>query len=202
MLAFNDEVATHVCRSAESAGLRVPEDFSVLAVDNSELICEAASPTVSSIDVQVEALGRRSAELIADLIDGLPAPTSPIVLPPSGVVQRESTQYYAVDDPFAAKALAFIERSAGEGVDVEDVADHAAVSRSTLERLFRKTLGISPAEQLRRVRLDRARQLLRYSSLPLPDIALRSGFEHASSLARAFKNATGTTPGEYRDATG
>jgi LacI family transcriptional regulator len=200
VLAFNDEIATHVCRSAQSAGLGVPEDVSVLAVDNSELICEAASPTVSSIDVRVEALGRHAAELLADLLDGLPAPDSPIVLSPSDVVQRESTAYHAVRDPFAAKALAFLEQSASEGIDVEDVADHAGVSRSTLERIFRRTLGISPAEQLRRARIDRARQLLRHSSMPLPDVAVRSGFEHASSLARAFKQATGMTPGDYRDA--
>ena len=72
------------------------------------------------------------------------------------------------------------------------------VSRSTLERGLRGLLGRSPHEEIRRVQLDRARQLLAETDLKLTAVAARSGLRHAQYLCEAFKARYGLTPGRYR----
>jgi AraC family transcriptional regulator len=68
-----------------------------------------------------------------------------------------------------------------------------------LARVFRRHLGCTPGDYLRRRRLERAAVLLRETARPLSDVALHCGFADQSHFANAFKRHTGVTPGSYRD---
>ena len=68
----------------------------------------------------------------------------------------------------------------------------------TLERRFARTLGRSPKEEILRVRLNRARQLLVETEFPLSLVAEKIGLEHAEYLNVIFKKKTGLTPGQFR----
>ncbi|MHC5540563.1 helix-turn-helix transcriptional regulator, partial [Singulisphaera rosea] len=81
---------------------------------------------------------------------------------------------------------------------VEDVLEHTAVSRSVLQRRFRKTLGRTIHDAIAGVRIQRVKQLLIETDLALPAVAERAGFTHVEYLIAAFRLATGTTPGAYR----
>ena len=72
------------------------------------------------------------------------------------------------------------------------------LSRSALERRFARALGRSPKEEILRVRLNRARQLLSETDFPLWTIAEKIGLEHTEYLNVIFKKKTGLTPGQFR----
>ena len=72
------------------------------------------------------------------------------------------------------------------------------MSRRTLEHLFRRYLGRSPKEEIDRLRIERARQLLTHTSLPLGEVAERSGYASLSRFSHAFKRALEVTPREFR----
>jgi AraC family transcriptional activator FtrA len=82
---------------------------------------------------------------------------------------------------------------------IEVLASRAAMSPRTLVRRFRAELGISPRRWVLAHRIDRARQLLEESDLPVEHVAAAVGFSSAGSLRPHFREATGLTPSEYRD---
>ena len=81
---------------------------------------------------------------------------------------------------------------------VQDILNAVPVSRSVLERRFRKLVGRSPQAEIRAVQLKKARQLLTSTDLPLDQVARRVGFQHPEYLSVVFKRETGQTPGQFR----
>jgi transcriptional regulator GlxA family with amidase domain len=85
-------------------------------------------------------------------------------------------------------------------VTVDDVARACLISRRTLYRLFDGTPG-GVVSLLRKIRIEHAQALLRAdTSLPLGSVALACGFAGERQFYRAFRQATGFTPGEFRNA--
>ena len=80
-----------------------------------------------------------------------------------------------------------------------NVLDHLSVSRSWLERNFRKLLNRSPQAEIRNVQLKRCKELLRTTTLSLEKIARLTGFEHPEYMNVVFKREIGETPGRYRN---
>jgi LacI family transcriptional regulator, galactose operon repressor len=200
VMACNDGVAVSLVDEALQLGFRIPEDIAVLGVDNQELQCHMARVPLSSVDRNAEGVGYESAVILDRLMHGLPAPANPVVVRPRGVSARRSTELSGFDDPRVAAAVRFIhERAASpEPVSVDDVAEEASVSRSWLERRFKELLGRGPGDEIRRARLDRARELLVETDLKLRLIALQCGFKHLSHLSAAFKDSFGLPPSAYR----
>ena len=83
-------------------------------------------------------------------------------------------------------------------MQVSDVARHAGLCRRTLEQRFQQTLGRSPAAEIRRVRINRAIELLRHTSLSVATVAERSGFSSPEYMASVFRVQLGTAPQDYR----
>lgn len=84
------------------------------------------------------------------------------------------------------------------GVSIHSIAQAVAVHPVHLARTFRSHFFMSPAEYLRRCRINKARQLLLGSSRPLAEVAGDVGFSDQSHFANAFKRETGMTPAYYR----
>ena len=120
------------------------------------------------------------------------------MLPPKGVHARVSTDSLAVDDANVAQSLRFIREHACEGIEVDDVVETVPISRSVLQRLFRDLLDRSIHDEIIRVRLSRARQLLQETDLPLIEIAERAGFRHQEYMGAVFRLRLGITPGTLR----
>jgi LacI family transcriptional regulator len=81
---------------------------------------------------------------------------------------------------------------------MKDVVRFAPMSRSLLERKFRRYLGRSPQAEIRSVQVKRVKELLAESALPLAEIATLAGFAHPEYMSVLFKRETGQTPGQYR----
>lgn len=96
------------------------------------------------------------------------------------------------------KVLAHVEENLGAPVAVRDLAALVDLSVEHFSRSFKAELGMSPQSWIQKRRMERARDLLRHSSLQVAQIAWRTGFGSAAHFIRAFKASTGTTPGEWR----
>ena len=121
------------------------------------------------------------------------------MIPPTGVITRQSTDLLATTDADVADAVRFIHANAGRPISVEDVMREVPLSRRQLERRFRDALGRSILDEIQKCRVDRARQLLVDTELTLPQIALASGFASASYFSVVFSRSAGMTPGEFRE---
>ena len=117
---------------------------------------------------------------------------------PLGVTSRQSTDVLAIDDPTVVQALRFIEAHADQGIVVDDVLREVPISRRSLEIQFRNYLGRSPAEEIRRVRLEQGRELLGRPDLSVAEIATACGFTNATRFGVAFRKRYGKTPLAYR----
>jgi AraC family transcriptional regulator len=100
--------------------------------------------------------------------------------------------------PWLATAEAFIADNLATGITVGDIAGAAGVHPVHLARAFRRWLGCSPGERLRRRRLERAADLLARRDSDLSETALLAGFCDQSHLNRVFRQAWDMAPGEYR----
>jgi LacI family transcriptional regulator len=180
--------------------LLVPEDVAVISGDDDQLLCESCLPTLSAIGVAAEQIGLKAAELLSLQMTGRSLPPTPIAVAPLGIITRQSTDTFAIDNHDLLKALGFIRENATKAIRVEDVLEAVPMSRRTLERLFQEQLGRSPAEEIRRVRLDRAKHLLATTDLTVPKVAAACGFSTGHYLATVFRQETGITPLKYRAA--
>lgn len=129
---------------------------------------------------------------------GEPPATLETRVPPLGLHARQSTDVLAIDDPHVAQALRYIREHACDPIDVADVLRVVPVSRRILEKRFLKLLNRTPHAEILNVRLNRVRQLLTDTALPLEEIAVRSGFDHPEYLSVVFKRELGLTPRDYR----
>jgi LacI family transcriptional regulator len=139
--------------------------------------------------------------LLDQMMQGEAVPLDPVLLPPRGVVLRQSTDTLAVEDPEVVAVLRYIRHHAYEGLLVDDLLAQIPFSRSVLERRFRALVGRSPKAEISRVQLERAKLLLSESHLPLDVVAARSGFRDARYLCDVFAKRVGMTPKTYREQT-
>ncbi len=198
VLTWTSDRGREVLYACRALGLLVPEQVAVMGGDEDSLLCETCNPPLSGVALTSERIGYEAAALLDRMLHGEPRPTEPILIEPTRVVVRQSTDTLAITDPDLARAIAFIRTHAATPIQVSDVLRDVAVSRSWLERRFQEALGRSPAEEIRRVRLERTKQLLADTDLPVPQVAVASGFGSREYLAYAFRHATGLTPREFR----
>ena len=194
----NDSCAKETVRLATSLELQVPDQIAVLGVDNDEINCELSGVQLSSICLNTEQIGYESAALLAKLIAGQPAPVEPILVPPVEVITRRSSDVLALADAEVAAAVRFIRDRGGREINVEDLLSRTQLSRRSLEMRFRKALGRSPYQEIRRVQLERAKLLLSRTDRPVREIADACGFKEARQLSMAFHDQIGLTPRQYR----
>jgi LacI family transcriptional regulator len=198
IMACNDDRGREVLAACRQARLRVPEEVAVIGVDNDELLCDLSDPPLSSVALGAERAGFEAAALLDDLMAGRVRKPRRLVAAALGVVARRSTDVLVHEDPEVAAALRFIHDRAGQPIRVYDVVAHLGDARRTFEIRFRQALGRSIHTEIQRTRLERAKQLLLETDLPLPRVARACGFSSPSYLAAVFRRQLGVTPIKYR----
>lgn len=201
VLAPWDVDASEAVIACRSAGLRVPEDVSVIGVDNDELLCLSVWPHLSSVATPSRRIGFEAVRLLRDMIlNKTPAPAEPVILPSPEIIVRGSSSETAVDDAEVAMAVNYIQTHLAQRLSVNDLVEHTAISRRALERRFVQALGRTPMAEIRRARLERAKRLLIESDFSLAEVARRSGFVRQQRLCSVMKSETGFTPLQFRNA--
>jgi LacI family transcriptional regulator len=197
LLAGNDARAREVLDACRLAAVHVPEAVAVLGVNDDELICELANPPLSSIIHNARRVGHEAAAMLDRMMNGEKVKAD-VVIDPVGVKSRHSTDLLAIEDPEIATAVRFIRENACAGIRVDDVLDQIPLSRRAMETRFRHAVGRPPHMEIRRVQLERVKELLVGSDFKLEKIADMTGFSSAQYLAGLFHRVVGVTPGSWR----
>jgi LacI family transcriptional regulator len=199
VFACYDIRGRQVLDACRRTGQQVPDEVAVLSVDNDELLCSLAHPPLSSIVPNALRTGYEAAALLDRMMAGdRPGPERHLI-PPTSLVTRQSTDVLAVEDRNVARAVRFIREHACEGICVDDVVRDAGLSRRLLEARFKRHLGRSPHEEITRIQILRVKDLLSHTSLPLAEIASRTGFRYVEYLSAVFKHKVGVPPGQFRN---
>lgn len=188
-----------VVQMGHSRGWRIPGDVAIVAGKNQETLCEQPRPSLTSIEIGYDRIGYAAAELLDRLMQGLEPPAEPIRIPPRGLVVRESTDFFAVDNALVAAALSYIAAHSHRRISPEDVARAVGAGTRTLQNYFRKTIKRPIATEIRRVRIERAKRELEHSDRPLAAIAHDTGFGTIQRLYEVFRRELGMSPGQYRE---
>lgn len=198
VMGVNDYSGWKVTEVCQLGGINVPGDLAVLGVDNVDALCRLAWPALSSVQIGAERIGYEAGRMLERLMENLPLDEKELRIPPHRVITRQSSERVAVDQPDLAEALKSLYAESGVDSSVESLARVARVSRRVLELRFRKFLGCSPHDLIRRVRLERARQELIHTDYAMPEVARRCGFSCAKRLSESFSAEFKLTPTEYR----
>lgn len=100
--------------------------------------------------------------------------------------------------PYVLAAKSYINRHYAEHVSLDVLAHEISINKFYLQKLFSKTMGLSPNEYLTNVRIQEAKRLLRSSNLPIAQIALEVGFSSISHFIEQFKAHEQMPPSVYR----
>jgi len=198
ILAANDSLAFELMESCLLAGIHVPEEVAVLGVDNNTVVCDLTEPPLSSIELDTSRIGFEAASLLERLMVQQSSADVTVLVPPVRVVERQSTDVVAVSDPKVAAALRFIRLHAHEGIQVNDILHAIPMARRVLESRFRRFLGRTPMEEIRRVRMEKAKEMLERTDIPVEQVAERCGFKDVKRLYVVFRSFTGMTPARWR----
>ncbi|MDO5566927.1 MAG: DNA-binding transcriptional regulator [Planctomycetia bacterium] len=199
IIACNDDMAFYVLRECRQAGIAVPEQLAVAGIGNDECFCSLCNPTLTSVDLNAETVGFEAAATLEKMMDDSQyRPDQFALIPPRGIVTRQSTDVIATADERVARAVCFIREQASTGITPRDVLRHVRLSRVALENRFKQTLGRTIHQEIIRVRIDRVRELLTTSELSFKEIAHETGFAYAEYMMRVFRNETGQTLKNYR----
>jgi LacI family transcriptional regulator len=200
ILACYDLLGQEIVNVCQEAGLRVPEDVAVVGVDDDPVRCSLSDPGLSSVAPDTRRIGHIAAELLSTMMAGKKVDVGLRNVAPLGVVARGSTDALAVRDPDIAAALKYIRAHACEPFGVKNLLDVIPLSRRALEARFIKVLGRTPHEQILLCRVERAKQLLHDTDLPIKTIANMVGTGTPEYLSVLFRRIVGSSPSEYREA--
>ena len=199
ILVANDHYAIQVLSVCRTRSLKVPEQVSVLGVDNDELLAENAVPSLSSIEPDFNEAGYRAALEMDRLLRARKNPAGrKLVCGVKRLVERHSTVYLKPSAQLVANALDFIKNNASAGITSNDVARHLKVSRSLVELRMREVHGASLAATLRKHRLSLVKNLLQKTDRPIINILADCGFRNIRSAENLFRKETGLSPREWR----
>ena len=198
LLAAFDSRARHVIDICAHSGIAVPQQVSVLGVDNDEMFCEWCRPTISSIQPEFEMSGYRLAELLDSLMQG--APRQPVILRygVSGIVERLSTLDLTGSARIVTLAREYIRKNAKAPIKLSDIAAAAGCSPRILQRRFQEVTGNTPIEELRQRRLEHVCEMLANTTTPIDLVGGFCGFSSNSNLKAAFKAQYGMSLSAYR----
>lgn len=198
IMACNDDRGRQVIEACKIATLHVPEEVAIIGVDNDDLVCSLSHPPLSSIVLNFERSGYEAAELLDKLMADKKPDNQTIVIQPTHVITRPSTDVLAIQDNDVARAVRFIRQRAKEAIQVDDVVRVAAVSRRGLERRFQKVLDRSVLDEIRRVHIELVTRMLIETNLSVTQIASNLGYTSVAHIGRYFRREKGMSLLEYR----
>lgn len=192
-------LSRHVAHVCDKLGWSIPLDVAMICGENESIFCESPAPSLTSIARNFEKVGYEAARLLDRMIDGEAPPDGPIEIASQGIVPRNSTDFFAVDDELVSEALRFVNANLRNPLDVESIASAIATSSRTLQRRFDRCMNRSVAAEVRRLRIQLAKRMLAEPDYQVSQVARETGFRSAGRMHEVFKRELGVSPTEYRN---
>lgn len=188
----------YLCEELHALGLRVPQDVALVDADNEPLICGLIKPTITAVDLSYTQVGSTAAELLDEMMRRPKTKPRIIRVPASGVVARDSTDLFPVDDDLVRSILRYIEANLDKPLAPAALAKQFFVSRRTLDRRFEEGCHRTVSDVVRDLRFERARHLLVNTTMLVKKIAREIGMTKYIQVHQLIKQKTGAGPAEYR----
>ncbi len=200
IICFDDTVASDLAEACLETQLQVPDEVSILGVNNDDLLCDSAWPPLSSVETDYSRVGFAAARLLDRMLEGQKVLESErfTQLPPLRVIQRQSTNLLNIRDRNLADAVRFIREHACDPCSVSDILKIIPVGRRWLEREFVSQLGRTLHDEITQNRIKTACRLILESDLNINEVATRCGYASIKSFYNAFSKLMHITPAEYR----
>lgn len=181
------------------AGISVPHDVAVLCASYDDLMCRTCAPPLSGILTPLEQIGYQAAKALHAMMAGEQVPAVTTYIPPLGIRENLSSDTLAVADPKLAQVVEFIRDHAFDPINTSDILKAVPMSRRSLDRRFQQAFGRSLLDEIRRRRINKARQMLAETDQSMQQIAEACGLTSYNYLSNVFKKVTGMSPRAYRN---
>lgn len=198
LMTCDDNLGNHITEASRQIKIKIPDEIAVLGVDNDEMLCDLSDPPLSSIDLDTEKCGYEAARLMHKMIDQGCGKFDDIVVQPTQVVSRMSTDIFASADKYIVEALRYIHENLDKNLKVNQVLKEVPMSRRSLEKRFVMTTGYPVYEYIYNKRIEKFTQKLLETDMTIFEIALDLGLSDSKNIARQFKQVKGLTPVAYR----
>ena len=199
VMAVHDLRAIHVIEAAAMANIRIPRDLALIGVDNDELLCDTAEPTLTSIAPDHIRLGEIAAESLNGLMNGTNRHHALTIRSSvKTIVERQSAKPVTPATRLVQQATVFIRRNALKGIGAMDVVNHLGVSRRLADMRFRQFTGQSILSAILKIRLDEVKRRLRDTDTPIAKITANCGFHGENYAKKLFKSRFGISMTAWR----
>lgn len=178
-------------------GIKIPNQIGVLGCFDC-VDAKLCDPPLSSVMLRDGETGSRGMEKLEKLMTGEELHEKHEKIPPRGIRVRGSTLGQSKGEMEILRARSIIRDRAKDGITVDMLVDELDISRSTFEKFFIALTGHSPAQEIRQVRTDWARELLLTTELPMTKLAPLIGFKDRRAFIVFFKREAGVTPAAFR----
>ena len=199
MFVPNVNYVQMVCRACEQSGIAVPHELAILCINDDPDLVEHARPTISAVTGEIREVGFTMARILDQMMAGKTVSRTPMLINPTGIKTRQSTDVLAVDHLPTAKAINYLFTHFDQPLVVQDICVHAGLTPRALRYFFDKFLSKTPGQLLTELRIGKIEELLLTTDLNLNQIAQQTGYGSNMALSLAFKrHHHGITPGRYR----
>jgi len=198
VMGYDDSYARLVMDACRAVGLRVPEEVAVIGAGSNPSLCEFSDPALSSLELPEYEIGRQAAILLERLMVRR-RKRRDVLLAPGKIVERASTEVQAIENEQVRKAVVYMREHVGRIFGIAQLMAEIELPRRRFELMFRRAMGCTPYQYLRRVRVDRAKELLLgRPGMNLQEIAAACGFGSLERFRIVFEQLTKVRPKVYR----
>lgn len=198
LYACDDNEGIRIAELCRAYDIAVPQDISILGVDDDVTICNLSDPPLSSIALDTIQGGYDAAAQIDNYLSGKSSRLRDIVVRPIRICERASTNILSITDRYVARALEFIHTNLHRHISVGEVVAEVPLSRRLLEIRFKKSTRQTIQKYIMKLRVDRFASLLVQDDTPISLLCEEQGFASPKNLSRQFRSVMGVTPQEYR----
>lgn len=198
LFCCDDAHALFISETCKINGIHIPEEISLLGVDNDDLMCSISDPPISSIVLDVEEGGYMIGKKIHSRITGELTENFNVVIEPTRIELRQSTERININDSNVLRVITYIEDNFGTDIKIDSIIDDVPLSRRSLEVRFKKETGTTIYQYILRCRCEHLAYMLVTTNRPIIEIAYEAGFTDYNNIARVFKKFYGCSPVEYR----
>lgn len=198
IIAVNDARARHVLQACKQLKKQVPEEYCIIGIDNEEVINYLSNNFISTVTQGTEDIGYKAASLLQQMLNNQSVPISQTLIPPKQIIERQSTDYRSIQDPYVIQAMHYIRHHTCKNIKVEQVIQAVRISRSNLEMRFKQELNKTMHNVIYDEKLKRAQYLLSHTTITLSKISEQCGYPSLQYFYFLFQKEFNKTPKQYR----
>ncbi len=198
IFACDDYFALQVAEMCKINNIDIPNEISLLGVDNDELICSLSYPSISSIVTDDENIGYITGEKLHTLIINKKNIPFKIIKRPIRIEKRQSTEKYNISNKYIIQIIEYIEKNFMFDISIDQLTQVVPLSRRSLEQKFKEAMDTTIYQFVLERRIEYLSYKLLTTQENLMDIAIESGFNDIKNAYRIFKKSTGYTPLNFR----